>query len=446
MIDIQIRTLLLKILHFSSHRKIKLFVVGGTLRDHLLRKSISDIDLTGKNIAKLATQFAKSLNLNSIPLDKTSGRATTRVILPNGEHFDCTDLQGSNIKEDLSQRDFTINAMGQELSSFLEGTREIIDPLEGQKDIEKKIIRTVSSTSLKSDPLRMLRAFRFAATLKFAIDEKTLKEISQYKEEIAMTASERVWQELFKFFNSAETGELISLMKETGLLFCLLPFSFHNWEKVLAHYNRLEHIVSNPDLYFPRQNLNLPERALLIFAHLLKEMDTNPSAKANNKDFRLPKTYEFLRNLKVSNNNIAFICKSIQNFNFFSKSISIDLNDTSLYDICITCGDKLLSGILLQACTLPFPDKRRNTEDDKLVSHTKILDFYFLRYLPALGEKALLNGNDLIKIFNIAPSPVLGETLQNIQRAQILGSIKTPAEAEDLAANILKPQKNKLRR
>jgi tRNA nucleotidyltransferase/poly(A) polymerase len=442
MIDNQIRILLLELLNFSSQRKIKLFVVGGTLRDHILRKNISDIDLTGKNIAELATQFAKSLNFNSVPLDKTPGRATTRVILPNGEHFDCTDLQGSTIEGDLLQRDFTINAMGQELSNFLGGAREIIDPLEGQKDIEKKIIRTTSSSSFKSDPLRMLRAFRFAATLKFTIDEKTLKEISQYKKDISMTASERVWQELFKFFNAANTGELISLMKETGLLFCFLPSPFLDWEKVLTHYNRLEHIALNPDLYFPRQNLNLPEKALLKFALLLKDIDTNPSTTASNKDFGFPKTHEFLRNLKVSNNDSAFICKSIQNFHFFSKSLPSSLNDTSLYDICITCGDKLLPGILLQACTLPFPDKLENTEDEKLVSHTIILDFYFLRYLPALGEKALLNGDDLIKIFRIAPSPVLGEAIQNIQRAQILGNIKTPAEAETLAAKILQPQKH----
>ena len=112
MIDIQTRALLLEFLNFSSYRKINVFVVGGTLRDHILRRDISDIDLTGKNIAELATQFAKSLNFNSVPLDKTPGRATTRVILPNGEHFDCTDLQGNTIEEDLSQRDFTLNEIG----------------------------------------------------------------------------------------------------------------------------------------------------------------------------------------------------------------------------------------------------------------------------------------------------------------------------------------------
>jgi len=441
MLDIQIRALLLELLNFSSHRKIKLFVVGGTLRDHILRKDISDIDLTGKNIAELATQFAKSLNFNSIPLDKTPGRATTRIILPKGEHLDCTDLQGNTIEEDLSQRDFTINAMGQELSNFLADGREIIDPLKGQKDIEKKSIKTVSSKSFKSDPLRMLRAFRFAAILKFTIDERTLKEISLYKEDIAMTASERVWQELYKFFNTDSTTKLTSLMKETGFIFNLLPSPFSDWEKVLNHYNRLEDMISNPDLYFPRKNLNLPEKALLKFALLLKEVDTNLLGNSSSKNFGRPKTYEFLRTLKVSNSDIAFICKSIQNFHFLSKILSNNSNDSSLYDICLNCGDKLLPGILLQACTLPFPENLKNTEDKKIAFYTKTLDFYFFRYLPALGEKALLNGDDLIKIFKISPSPVLGEVLQNIQRAQVLGEINTPAEAEALAAKILQPQK-----
>jgi tRNA nucleotidyltransferase/poly(A) polymerase len=441
MIDIQTHTLLHKLVNFSSQRKIKVFVVGGTLRDHILQKFTTDIDLTGKNIAELGTQFAKALNFSSVPLDKTPGRATTRVILPNGEHFDCTDLQGNEIKEDLLKRDFTINAMGQELSNFLGENRQIIDPLEGQKDIEKKSIRTTSSYSLKSDPLRMLRAFRFAATLKFTIEEKTLKEISINKDNIVVTAKERVWQEFFNFFSASNTGKLIRAMKETGLLLCLLPSSFPDWEKLSIHYNRLEHILLNMDSYFPGRKLNLLEKALIKFALLLKEIDSNPLDNTNNKNLGLPNIYEFLRSLKVSNNDITFICKSIKNFHLLSTSLSRNLNDSSLYDICTTCEDKLLPGLLLQACTLPFPDKRRSNQNENFVSHTKILNFYFLRYLPALEEKALLNGDDLIKIFNITPSPILGEALQNIQRAQILRNIKTPAEAEALAAKILQLQK-----
>ena len=66
----------------ATSRKIKVFVVGGTIRDHLLNKNFSDIDLTAKNGADLGIQFAQSLNFTYVKLDKTPGRATTRIILP----------------------------------------------------------------------------------------------------------------------------------------------------------------------------------------------------------------------------------------------------------------------------------------------------------------------------------------------------------------------------
>ena len=107
--DIQTRSILSELLNLASHQKVKLFVVGGTLRDHIMHKDISDIDLTGTNAAAMGIQFAHSLNFRHISLDKTPGRSTTRIILPQQKHFDLTDMQGATIKEDLGKRDFTIN-------------------------------------------------------------------------------------------------------------------------------------------------------------------------------------------------------------------------------------------------------------------------------------------------------------------------------------------------
>ena len=88
--DIQTRSILSELLNLASHQKVKLFVVGGTLRDHIMHKNISDIDLTGTNAAELGIHFARSLNLRHISLDKTPGRSTTRIILPQQKHFDLT--------------------------------------------------------------------------------------------------------------------------------------------------------------------------------------------------------------------------------------------------------------------------------------------------------------------------------------------------------------------
>ena len=105
-INNHIHSTLIDLLSLASSRKIKLFVVGGTLRDHLLKKNFSDIDLTGINGADLGIQFAQSLNFSYVQLDKTPGRATTRIILPNNKNFDLTDLQGKRIEEDLKKKRF----------------------------------------------------------------------------------------------------------------------------------------------------------------------------------------------------------------------------------------------------------------------------------------------------------------------------------------------------
>jgi len=243
--DIQIRSILLELLNLASHRKVKLFVVGGTLRDHIMHKKISDIDLTGTNAAELGIQFAHSLNFLHILLDKTPGRSTTRVILPQQKHFDFTDMQGTTIKEDLKKRDFTINSMGQELSDYLSNKKTIIDLYNGEKDLNNAVIRVTSKSVFQTDPLRMLRAFRFAAKMNFSIDEETLQEISLCSKNISTAAGERVWQELLSFFEADNTGVLINLMQKSKLLSHLLPEFLTDWEGILTSYKRLENIISN---------------------------------------------------------------------------------------------------------------------------------------------------------------------------------------------------------
>lgn len=438
MIDRQTKAILSELLNFSTHKKHKLFVVGGTLRDHLLSKNIGDIDLTGINAAVLGIQFSKFLNFSHVPLDKTPGRATTRIILPQQQHFDLTDMQGDCIEEDLLKRDFTINAMGQDLSDFLINRKSIIDLCEGKEDLNQNLIRVTSTDAFKSDPLRMLRAFRFAATLSFSIDPETLKGISLFKENITSTAGERVWAELVSLFKADNTWELINLMKRSGLFYSIFPNSFQDWEKVLAQYRRLEHLIANPVKYFPSHTPILKGATLLKLSMLLKELEANPLIDNIEKnDYGIPKTFEILKGLKASNSEIRFICKSIQSLHFLSTSLSCSKNDSSLYDLCAKGGEQLVAGTLLHACTLPFPDEPGTIESEKLNLHSKLLEFYFTRYLPVTNEKPLLNGNDIITIFNVSPSPTVGEILKKIHRAQVLGDIKTSAEAEELAANIL---------
>lgn len=432
---------MIELLKFSSEKETQLFLVGGTLRDHILQKDISDIDLTGIEAANLAVQYAQSKKFSYVPLDKTPGRSTIRIILSREKHFDLTDMQGTTIEEDLRQRDFTINAMGQELSDFLDSRQTFIDLFDGINDLSNAIVRATSNSVFQSDPLRMLRAFRFAAKLNFSIANETLEEISQNKKNISKTAGERIWSELLTFLGAERTGERVGLMDKTGLLACLLPLTgFKNYQD---QYNRLEHILSNLDQYFPGKynQIELGDKVLLKLAFLLKNADSHISIEDKTaKDFGTPKTYETLKGLKASNNEIAFICKCIQNSTFLSSSLSNKLDDEARYNLCVTGGNELPASILLHACTLPFPPGSPDLKNKSMIACTEILDFRLDKYIPVLGEKALLNGNDIIRKFKISPSPAIGDILKNIQRAQVLGEIKTSTEAEILAEKILNSQ------
>ena len=101
-------------------------------------------------------------------------------------------------------------------------------------------------------------------------------------------------------------------------------------------------------------------------------------------------------------------------------------------------GSELVAGALLQASTLSYNESSECIEIKLFNSFSKLLNFYFEQYYPIAGKKPLLSGKDVIKKFNISPSPLLGNLLNNIQRAQVLGEIKTKREAEMLAGRILK--------
>jgi len=284
----------------------------------------------------------------------------------------------------------------------------------------------------------MLRAFRLAATLNFTISQEVLKDISLHKNNISLTAGERIWNELVSFFKAKKTFDLINLMQRSGLFSCLFPVSFKDWDKVLNQFQKLENLISNPVIYFPKHTPRIKNPELLKLSILLNEIENNSLKKHSKKnDIGSLKTYEVLKTLKASNNEIAFICKSIQNLHFLYNSLSCSANDSSLYDLCLECGEQLIEGLLLHACTLSIQSESEIIESDKLKPHSNLLEFYFNRYLPISGKKALLNGNDIIKKFNMAPSPAVGEILKNIQRAQVLGDIKTSVEAEKLVAKLL---------
>lgn len=176
----------------------ELYLVGGAVRDRLLGRPAGDMDLMCRDAEGLAQRLAKSRNGVVVPFEKKPGEPCYRVVDRDdpGNHLDIAEMRGENLLADLGHRDFTINAMAMAVTAG--GiSPDIVDPFQGARDIEGRLIRMTGPDVFVQDPLRMLRAFRFAAELGFDIEPETLKVMKAQAQRVTGSASERILSELF---------------------------------------------------------------------------------------------------------------------------------------------------------------------------------------------------------------------------------------------------------
>jgi tRNA nucleotidyltransferase/poly(A) polymerase len=205
-----------------------LYLVGGSVRDLLIGiRNSKDIDvLLPSGSEEVARRFADAVGGSFFFLDEE--RKITRVLKQEGSEtiqFDFTNFEGPDLRADLARRDFTINAMAMDLRGFLltGALDKVIDLFDGRADIERKLVRVSDPKVLDSDPLRLLRAVRFAATLGFSIERNTAEGIRLRARRIHQAAPERIREELFRVLALRGAGRHVLLMESLGLLQELLP-------------------------------------------------------------------------------------------------------------------------------------------------------------------------------------------------------------------------------
>ncbi len=212
------------------------YVVGGYVRDRLLGIPSQDIDVVavGSGIS-LAEHVASKLR--PIPQVVVYQRFGTALIKHLGKDIEFVGarkesyrsdsrkpiVENGTLEDDQCRRDFTINALAVSLNPSNYGT--LIDPFNGLKDLEERIIRTPleAGKTFSDDPLRMLRAIRFAAQLDFVIEEETLQGISEYRNRLKIVSKERITDELNKMLVTARPSIAFELLFDTGLLELILP-------------------------------------------------------------------------------------------------------------------------------------------------------------------------------------------------------------------------------
>ena len=225
----------------KMHQKGEVFLVGGLVRDHFLKKESKDIDLLVcgipvSKIKKMLSPFGKVDEVGESfgvikftpkdwefdePIDIAIPRTETKV----GDGHKGFEVKASSnipLEIDLMRRDFTINSM----VISLDGT--LIDPFGGLEDLKKKTIKMVNPEAFKDDPLRMMRAIQFASRFEFIIEESTWEAILANSETIKEISGERILIELDKVFDKGDKNRGINLFMESTLHFSLfdkLPFN-----------------------------------------------------------------------------------------------------------------------------------------------------------------------------------------------------------------------------
>lgn len=477
-------SLLEKLGELFQKRNIDCYVVGGFVRDGLMGRTNSDIDLAvdGEAIA-IASEVAKAFDARMVPLDEVNQVA--RVVFPQTGyqwHLDFATIRGS-IEEDLRLRDFTVNAIAVRLSGPKgDWSRvEIIDPLNGCRDLSQRIVRAVTDASFREDLARLLRAVRLAATLDFSIEPATEALIQRDSRLLSTVSGERLRDEMCYILETPRAYQSLCYLDRLGLLATLMPEltgskgvtqpKEHYWDvfdhslETVACVERLLREQDNdkqaelialvpwsPEMarHFAQESVGgRTRRALLKLAALLHDIG-KPATKTIEQSGRMrflghakegsAMAAQIMERLKFSNREIKMVQLMIEHHLRPGFLLSEDMpSSRAIYKYFRDTGDVGIDTLFLgladhlaaRGPTLDLDQWRKHAEVTQY-----ILSKWFEEKATVMPPK-LIDGHILIEKLGLSPGPQIGQLLEMVREAQAAGEIQTAEEALDFVTRQL---------
>jgi putative nucleotidyltransferase with HDIG domain len=432
------------------------YLVGGTVRDLLAGHTPADIDIvvTG-DVGHIAGQIAGKTGGRVIDMGKKEF-AVLRVASP-GATIDITPLAYPAIETDLLNRDFTINAMAYDVKA-----RRLVDCTGGQADMQRKTVRMVSPAAFEKDPARLVRAYRMAAVFHFSIDTGTQEAIGRYRHLVGSVAGERVWVELVKIFEQADSASVIALMAASGLLTAIFPelkatigctqnrhHQFDVFDHSLLAYKHLESLLAGMTDRFPRlaavteaDDLS-GHTAMLKYAALLHDVG-KPATRTVDSCGQV----RFFGHAAKSANIAAVISSRLRLSNrqrdvadaiirhhlrplfLYLASENGTLGPRGMIRFFNRCGDLTLPVIVHTMADIMAKGKVLKDRDSGFIS---FCDRLVAAYADASRRREavppLINGHDLVALFGLFPSPRFKRILRRVDERRLSGELTTRNQA-----------------
>jgi len=434
----------------ADEAELETYVIGGYVRDKLLkRKEPKDLDFVavGSGI-ELAKAVGQKLGRKKVNVFKNFGTAQLKYdeyelefVGARKESYQRDSrkpiVEDGTLEDDQKRRDFTINALAIALNK--ENYGELLDPFDGLNDLKNEIIRTPLDPHLtySDDPLRMLRAIRFASQLQFTIEEKSLDAITATKDRIKIISVERVSEELHKIMLSPKPSVGLRLFQETGLMEYFLPeiTALKGVEEVQGqlHKDNFYHTLQVVDnIAETTDNLWLRYAALFhdIGKAVTKKFVPGTGWTFHNHEFVGSKmVYKIFKRLKLPlGDKLKYVQKIVK---LSSRPIAISdegATDSAARRLLFDAGDDIND--LMKLCEADITTRNQKKKERFL------RNFGVVRGRLKKVEEAdhvrnfqpPVDGQEIMNTFHIKPGPEIGILKEAIKEAILEGEIKNNHE------------------
>jgi poly(A) polymerase len=433
----------------ADQRSVETYVVGGYVRDLILKRPSKDVDFvcvgSGIELAQaVAKEFGSRVNVTIFKNFGTAqivfGDMELEFVGARKESYRTESrkpiVEDGTLEDDQKRRDFTINALAISLNKETYG--KVIDPFDGRGDLQRKVIRTPLDPiiTFSDDPLRMMRAVRFASQLNFDIEAGTFAALTSQAERLKIVSPERIIDELNKIILSPVPSYGFKLLFHSGLLKQFFPemVALHGVEYVgnQAHKDNFFHTLQVLD-----NVAKVSDDLWLRWAAILHDI-AKPATKKFDKeqgwtfhgheDKGARMTPAIFRRLKLPMDERMLFVQKLVRLHLRPIPLVRQVSDSAIRRLLFEAGNDI--DALMKLCRADITSKNHS----KVTQFLKNFDLVEKKMAEVEQKDHLRNfqppvtGDEIIQMFNIPPGRIIGELKEQIKEAILEGEIKNDRE------------------